>query len=201
MVKIDYGSFFMKKTLLISCVLLTITSCSSFTSTDILIGELPVNDKSVSDEILCLTAFTSEVKIPKSQIQQDIIKEISRRNIRLEQCASYVVSNAGGVNSFCSDLNSGYVKGDSVRMPSFGNYITLQDMFAVQNTLGIDCNTNRYIEEYNKIKELNAISPPSDFSKGWQMFQPKTNTVNCMSVGSSTMCNDTKGNLLNINRW
>ncbi|WP_114891882.1 hypothetical protein [Haemophilus haemolyticus] len=191
----------MKKTLLISCVLLTITSCSSFTSTDILIGELPVNDKSVSDEILCLTAFTSEVKIPKSQIQQDIIKEISRRNIRLEQCASYVVSNAGGVNSFCSDLNSGYVKGDSVRMPSFGNYITLQDMFAVQNTLGIDCNTNRYIEEYNKIKELNAISPPSDFSKGWQMFQPKTNTVNCMSVGSSTMCNDTKGNLLNINRW
>lgn len=191
----------MKKTLLISCALFTITSCSSFTSTDILIGELPVNDKSVSDEILCLTAFTSEVKIPKSQIQQNIIQEISRRNIRPEQCASYVVSKAGGVDSFCSDLNSGYVKGDSVRMPSFGNYITLQDMFAVKNTLGIDCNTNRYIEEYNKAKELNAISPPSDFSKGWQMFQPKTNTVNCMSVGSSTMCNDTKGNLLNINRW
>ena len=191
----------MKKTLLTSCALFTITSCSSFTSTDILIGELPVNDKSVSDEILCLTAFTSEVKIPKSQIQQNIIQEISRRNIRPEQCASYVVSKAGGVDSFCSDLNSGYVKGDSVRMPSFGNYITLQDMFAVKNTLGIDCNTNRYIEEYNKTRELNAILPPLDFSKGWQMFQPRTNTVNCMSVGPSTMCNDNKGNLLNINRW
>lgn len=205
----------MKKTLLISCALFTITSCSSFTSTDILIGELPVNDKSVSDEILCLTAFTSEVKIPKSQTQQNIIQEISRRNIRPEQCASYVVSNAGGIESFCNDLNKGYSAGKIAMMPSFGNYITLQDMFSVQKVLGIDCKTKQYLDIYNKAREareaqeeeklraIRAATPdePVDFSKGWQMFQPRTNTVNCMSVGSSTMCNDTKGNLLNINRW
>lgn len=39
------------------------------------------------------------------------------------------------------------------------------------------------------------------FLIGLGVFAITSNTVNCMSVGSSTMCNDTKGNLLNINRW
>lgn len=196
----------MRKALSISSMLLIITSCSSFTSTDILVGELSVSDKSVSDEILCLTAFTSEVKIPKSKIQKNILDELKNRNITPEQCSSYVVSKARGIDSFCRDFNRGYVTGAATRMPSFGNYITLQDMFLVQKTLNINCNTKQYLMEYNRTHEnsykyQNSISEPVDFSKGWKMFQQKTNVVNCMSMNSSTICNDTNGNLLNINRF
>lgn len=196
----------MKKFLLFGTILFTITSCSSFTSTNILVGDLSVSDKSVSDEILCLTAFTSEVKIPKSKIQQDIINELSRRNITPEQCSSYAVSTAGGVGSFCSDFNKGYVNGESSRMTSFGHHITLQDMLSVQKNLGIDCNTKQYVKEYNRTQEQNnrvneSPTGSNDLSKAWGMFQPKTNVINCMSLGSSAMCNDAKGNSLYINKW
>ena len=195
----------MKKIFLISSIL-TITSCSSFTSDNILSGDLSVSDTSVSDEILCLSAFTSEVKLPKSKIQQNIINEITKRNITPEQCSSYAVSKAGGVDSFCSDFNRGYVSGDSAKMTSFGHYITLQDMLSVQKSLGIDCNTKQYVQEYNRAREQNNwVNEPSsennNFSKAWGMFQPKTNVISCMSLGSSTMCNDTKGNSLHINKW
>lgn len=200
----------MKKIILIGLGVFAITSCTSFISDDVIAGSRQVDDKSVTDEILCLSAFTSEVQIPKSKIQQNILNELNRRKITPEQCSSYVVSNAGGIESFCNDLNKGYVTGKIAMMPSFGNYITLQDMFSVQKVLGIDCKTKQHLDRYNKVREeeeklraIRAATPdePVDFSKSWQMFQPKTNTVNCMSVGSSTMCNDTKGNLLNINRW
>ncbi|HHW7448019.1 hypothetical protein [Pasteurella multocida] len=191
----------MKRNLLLCILSLTIASCSSFISDDVIDGNIAVDDKNVSDEILCLSAFTSEVKIPKSKIQQDIIDELLKRGITAEQCSSYVVKNAGGVDKFCSDFNYGYVTGDSSRMPSFGNYITLQDMLSVQKTLNIDCNTKQYVKEYTRTNSRPHYVAPVDFSKSWKEFQPKTNTVNCISFGSSTTCNDARGNLLNINTW
>ncbi len=191
------------KLALIVCFIFMTTGCSSFTSFDVINGTLAVDDKSVTDEILCLSAFTSEVKIPKSKIQQNILDELSKRKITPEQCSSFVVSNAGGVESFCSDFNKGYVNGEAAKMPSFGNYITLQDMFLVQKTLGIDCNTKQYIAEHDRNIQRSASSEskPSDYSRVMNMFRSKTNVVNCTSVGSSTLCNDSRGNTLNINRW
>ncbi|HDR1796651.1 hypothetical protein ACFGXD_05100 [Pasteurella multocida] len=191
----------MKKNLLFCALSMAVVSCSSFVSDDVIEGNIAVNDKKVSDEILCLSAFTSEVKIPKSKIQQDIINELSKRGITAEQCSSYVVKNAGGVDDFCSNFNYGYVTGKSSRMPSFGNHITLQDMLSVQKTLNIDCNTKQYVKEYTRTNSRPHYVAPVDFSKSWKAFQPKTNTVNCISFGSSTTCNDARGNLLNINTW
>lgn len=137
----------MKTTYFLIGLCLVITACSS-QSFDILSGSLSVNDPSVSDETLCLSAFTSEVRQPRSKIQKNILDEIVKRGITSEQCASYVVTEAGGVDSFCSDLNYGYVNGDSSRMPSFGNHITLSDMFSVAKTLQINCNTKQFAEHY-----------------------------------------------------
>ncbi|MGC6342527.1 hypothetical protein ACNGTO_03900 [Bisgaard Taxon 45] len=191
----------MKRNLLLCALSLTMVSCSSFISDDVIEGNIEVDSKKVSDEILCLSAFTSEVKIPKSKIQQNIINELSKRGITAEQCSSYVVKNAGGVDDFCSNFNYGYVTGKSSRMPSFGNHITLQDMLSVQKTLNIDCNTKQYVKEYTRADNQPSNTTPVDFSKSWKAFQPKTNTVNCISFGSSATCNDARGNLLNINTW
>lgn len=137
----------MKTTYFLTGFCLVITACSN-QSFDVLSGSLSVNDPSVSDETLCLSAFTSEVKQPRSKIQKNILDEIIKRGITSEQCASYVVTKAGGVDSFCSDLNHGYVNGDSSRMPSFGNYITLSDMFSVAKELQINCNTKQFSQNY-----------------------------------------------------
>lgn len=128
------------------CLLLT--SCSSTATYDLVNGKIEPNSEGITNEALCLSAFTSEVKNPSSRVQQKILNEITRRKITLEECSSYSVESAGGVDSFCSDFNHGYVKGESSRMISLGNFISLQDMLLVQQTLGINCNTQRFAQNY-----------------------------------------------------
>ena len=94
------------KLALIVCFIFMTTGCSSFTSFDVINGTLAVDDKSVTDEILCLSAFTSEVKIPKSKIQQNILDVIDKTEDWVtEQLAAQGIQDVSEV--FLAEYNSG----------------------------------------------------------------------------------------------
>lgn len=175
----------LKKSLIITLPILT-TACSLPVSSDIVSERIAVDSPEVSDKDLCLAALTSEVKAPKSKVQNEILRALVRKKITPEQCSSYAVAEAGGIDSFCSHFNYGYANGEASRMISFGNYASLQDMLSIQKNLGIDCNTAQYME---RSKRAASSGYSMDFSKAKDMFKPKKTTY-CSEFGLSVVCRE-----------